>query len=99
MDTAEYAKSVVDDALKRTTGRVWYGGFADQVKMGTTAVGVPQSAMVCLTRCSSISILLTRSRMRGQLWEPGLMRLVARYLVLLGTRLPATGYIPPRQCP
>ncbi|KAI1163093.1 hypothetical protein F5B18DRAFT_672638 [Nemania serpens] len=45
MDTTEYAKAVVDDALQRTTGRVWHGGFADRVKMGTTAQGVPQSAM------------------------------------------------------
>ncbi|KAI1115453.1 hypothetical protein F5Y14DRAFT_460578 [Nemania sp. NC0429] len=45
MDTKEYAKAVLDDVLQRTTGRVWHGGFADQVKMGTTAVGVPQSAM------------------------------------------------------
>ncbi|KAI0441126.1 hypothetical protein F4803DRAFT_563298 [Xylaria telfairii] len=46
MDTVEYAKPVVDDIImRRTTGRVWYGGFADQVKTSTTASGVPQSAM------------------------------------------------------
>ena len=46
MDTLEYANAVADDILARTVGRVWYGGFADQVKMSTTATEVPQSAMV-----------------------------------------------------
>ncbi|KAF2963191.1 hypothetical protein GQX73_g10387 [Xylaria multiplex] len=45
MDTMEYAKAVADDITQRTPGRVWYGGFADQVKMSTTAASVPQSAM------------------------------------------------------
>ncbi|KAJ8122784.1 hypothetical protein ONZ43_g1102 [Nemania bipapillata] len=45
MDTLEYANSVTDDILARTTGRVWYGGFAEQTKMSTTATGVPQTAM------------------------------------------------------
>ncbi|TGJ78223.1 hypothetical protein E0Z10_g10541 [Xylaria hypoxylon] len=45
MDTMEYAKAVVDDVLQRTIGRVWHGGFADKVKMSTTATAVPQSAM------------------------------------------------------
>ncbi|KAJ3571856.1 hypothetical protein NPX13_g5236 [Xylaria arbuscula] len=45
MDTFEYANAVTDDILARTAGRVWYGGFADRVKMSTTATVVPQSAM------------------------------------------------------
>ncbi|KAI0873936.1 hypothetical protein GGS24DRAFT_461274 [Hypoxylon argillaceum] len=45
MDTLEYANSVTDDILARTAGRVWYGGFAEQTKMSTTATGVPQTAM------------------------------------------------------
>lgn len=46
MDTKEYASTVVDEIIKRSTGRFWYGNNADAVKMGTTAVAVPQSAMV-----------------------------------------------------
>ncbi|KAJ2985552.1 hypothetical protein NUW58_g5465 [Xylaria curta] len=45
MDAMEYAKAVVDSIVQRTVGRVWYGGFAEQVRMGTTAAEVPQSAM------------------------------------------------------
>ncbi|KAI0411428.1 hypothetical protein F5X98DRAFT_357197 [Xylaria grammica] len=44
-DTMEYANAVVDDVVKRTSGRVWYGSNADRVKMSTTATEVPQSAM------------------------------------------------------
>jgi 1-acylglycerone phosphate reductase len=46
MDTIEYATAVVDETLKRTVGRVWYGTYADNVKMSTTATSVPQSTMV-----------------------------------------------------
>ncbi|CAI6089053.1 unnamed protein product [Clonostachys chloroleuca] len=45
MDTEEYAAAVSDTILKRTTGRFWCGQHADQVRMGTTAVEVPQAAM------------------------------------------------------
>ncbi|KAI1120276.1 hypothetical protein F5Y10DRAFT_273231 [Nemania abortiva] len=45
MDTMVYANAVVDDIMNRTVGRVWYGTYADQVKMSTTASGVPQSVM------------------------------------------------------
>ncbi|KAI0860521.1 hypothetical protein F4860DRAFT_524921 [Xylaria cubensis] len=45
MDTLEYAKAVVHEIMERTPGRVWYGGFADRVKMSTTATSVPQSTM------------------------------------------------------
>ncbi|CAH0034019.1 unnamed protein product [Clonostachys rhizophaga] len=45
MDTEEYAAAVSDAILKRTTGRFWCGQHADQVRMGTTAVEVPQEAM------------------------------------------------------
>ncbi|KAK7214482.1 hypothetical protein V2G26_002485 [Clonostachys chloroleuca] len=45
MDTEEYAAAVSDAILKRTTGRFWCGQHADQVRMGTTAVEVPQAAM------------------------------------------------------
>ncbi|RWA10091.1 hypothetical protein EKO27_g5010 [Xylaria grammica] len=44
-DTMEYANAVVDDVVKRTSGRVWYGSNADRVKMSTTATEVLQSAM------------------------------------------------------
>ncbi|GAW16517.1 hypothetical protein ANO14919_059470 [Xylariales sp. No.14919] len=44
-NTMEYANAVVDDVVKRTSGRVWYGSNADRVKMSTTATEVPQSAM------------------------------------------------------
>ncbi|KAI8944274.1 hypothetical protein F4801DRAFT_600065 [Xylaria longipes] len=46
MDTLEYAKAVVHEIMERTPGRVWYGGFADNVKMSTTAANVPQSAII-----------------------------------------------------
>ncbi|KAI1741313.1 hypothetical protein F4680DRAFT_416405 [Xylaria scruposa] len=45
MDTLDYAKAVVHEIMERTPGRVWYGGFADRVKMSTTATSVPQSTM------------------------------------------------------
>ncbi|KAH6609153.1 nadph-dependent 1-acyldihydroxyacetone phosphate reductase protein [Trichoderma cornu-damae] len=45
MDTMKYATSVVDEAIKRTTGRFWCGVHADKTKMSTTATSVPQSAM------------------------------------------------------
>ncbi|RYP09622.1 hypothetical protein DL764_001164 [Monosporascus ibericus] len=46
MDLMEYAAVVVDEIIKGTTGRFWYGNNADRVKMGTTATEVPQSTMV-----------------------------------------------------
>ncbi|KAJ6442724.1 nadph-dependent 1-acyldihydroxyacetone phosphate reductase protein [Purpureocillium lavendulum] len=45
MDTMEYATSVVDEIVKRSTGRFWCGVHVDQVRMSTTATAVPQSAM------------------------------------------------------
>ncbi|KAI1261152.1 hypothetical protein F5Y18DRAFT_402762 [Xylariaceae sp. FL1019] len=45
MDTAEYTTAVVDQILGGTRGRIWYGIRAEEVRMGTTAVAVPQSAM------------------------------------------------------
>lgn len=46
MDTVEYATAVVDAITARTAGKFWYGNHAEQVRMGTTATAVPQSAMV-----------------------------------------------------
>ncbi|GJN70187.1 nadph-dependent 1-acyldihydroxyacetone phosphate reductase protein [Purpureocillium lilacinum] len=45
METMEYATSVVDEIVKRTTGKFWCGVHVEQVRMGTTATAVPQSAM------------------------------------------------------
>ncbi|KAI3324250.1 putative hydroxybutyrate dehydrogenase [Xylariaceae sp. AK1471] len=45
MDTTEYATSVADEIVKRTTGRVWYGTYADKCQMSTMSTTVPQSAM------------------------------------------------------
>ncbi|KAI1385785.1 putative hydroxybutyrate dehydrogenase [Hypoxylon trugodes] len=45
MESMEYASKVVDEVVKRTTGRFWCGNNADSVKMSTTATAVPQSAM------------------------------------------------------
>ncbi|EMR69410.1 putative nadph-dependent 1-acyldihydroxyacetone phosphate reductase protein [Eutypa lata UCREL1] len=45
MDTVEYATAVVDAITARTAGKFWYGNHAEQVRMGTTATAVPQSAM------------------------------------------------------
>ncbi|KAI0521202.1 hypothetical protein F5B22DRAFT_643930 [Xylaria bambusicola] len=45
MDTMEHANAVADDIEARKTGRVWHSGFAEGVKMSTTAKDVPQSAM------------------------------------------------------
>ncbi|KAI1080791.1 putative hydroxybutyrate dehydrogenase [Whalleya microplaca] len=45
MEAREYATLVVDEILKRTTGRFWCGNHVDRVKMSTTATQVPQSAM------------------------------------------------------
>ncbi|CAJ2500628.1 Uu.00g034810.m01.CDS01 [Anthostomella pinea] len=45
MDTLEYAAAVVDQITQRATGRFWYGQNVEGVKMSTTAVAVPQSAM------------------------------------------------------
>ena len=48
MDTAEYAKAVVDEIEKGEPGKVWYGQFAEMVRQSTKAVGVPLEAMVSL---------------------------------------------------
>ncbi|KAI0204950.1 hypothetical protein F4808DRAFT_412694 [Astrocystis sublimbata] len=45
MDTLEYANEVCKETLKRTSGRIWQGGFADMVKQNTTAPNVPQDVM------------------------------------------------------
>ncbi|CAG9988893.1 unnamed protein product [Clonostachys byssicola] len=45
MDTEEYAAAVSEQILKRITGRFWCGKQADQTRMATTAVEVPQAAM------------------------------------------------------
>ncbi|KAI0518489.1 hypothetical protein F5B22DRAFT_599388 [Xylaria bambusicola] len=45
MDTGEYAAAVVDEVMKGTAGRIWFGGRAEDVRLGTTATAVPQSAM------------------------------------------------------
>lgn len=48
MNTAEYAKAVVDEVEKGKSGKFWYGEFAEMVRQSTTAVGVPVEAMVSL---------------------------------------------------
>ncbi|KAH9890137.1 hypothetical protein F4778DRAFT_773128 [Xylariomycetidae sp. FL2044] len=45
MDTIEYASGVIDEIVKRTTGRSWHGHRAEEIRMATTATMVPQSAM------------------------------------------------------
>ncbi|KAI1410718.1 hypothetical protein F5Y13DRAFT_192046 [Hypoxylon sp. FL1857] len=39
------ALAVVDEIIKRTTRKFWYGNNAEQTKMATTATSVPQSAL------------------------------------------------------
>lgn len=45
MPTAEYAKAVVDDITKRTSGKFWCGGYADGIKYAFTPQ-VPQEMLV-----------------------------------------------------
>ncbi|OTA62239.1 hypothetical protein K449DRAFT_433896 [Hypoxylon sp. EC38] len=45
MDTIDYATVVVDEIIKRTTGKFWYGNNVENVRMSTTATSVPQSAL------------------------------------------------------
>ncbi|KAI1850728.1 hypothetical protein JX266_004010 [Neoarthrinium moseri] len=45
MDTMEYALAVADEITKRTSGRFWFGSYADRVQLSTTSTAVPQSAM------------------------------------------------------
>ncbi|KAI0835112.1 putative hydroxybutyrate dehydrogenase [Hypoxylon sp. FL0890] len=45
MDTMDYATTVVDEILKRTTGRFWCGNNVENVRMSTTATSVPQAMM------------------------------------------------------
>ncbi|KAK7911038.1 hypothetical protein PG985_013519 [Apiospora marii] len=45
VETADYAGKVVDEVLKRTTGRFWCGSHVEAVRESTTATAVPQSAM------------------------------------------------------
>jgi 1-acylglycerone phosphate reductase len=53
MDALEYAKAVVDEMEKGSSGKFWYGEFAEMVRQSTTAVAVPLEAMVNLpqSRC------------------------------------------------
>jgi 1-acylglycerone phosphate reductase len=46
MPTAEYAVAVTEAMINRTPGKFWFGQNADMVRMSTTAITVPQSAMV-----------------------------------------------------
>lgn len=62
MDTTEYADAVVDAVLKRTTGKFWYGSYADSVRMSTTATTVLQDAMV-YTMIFDLFIVLMKTRM------------------------------------
>ncbi|KAK8067214.1 hypothetical protein PG997_013961 [Apiospora hydei] len=45
IEAVDYATTVVDEIVKRTTGRIWCGNNADVVRSSTTATAVPQSAM------------------------------------------------------
>jgi len=45
MDSAQYAKRVVADVLKGSTGKIWHGWSAGMVKFSTTFL--PSSLMVC----------------------------------------------------
>jgi 1-acylglycerone phosphate reductase len=48
MPTMQYAKAVVNEILKRTSGKFWYGDYAEQVKAVWTPQ-VPQELMVSST--------------------------------------------------
>lgn len=56
-DVMEFATIAVDEITKRTVGRFWYGNYADEVKMSTTATAVSQSAMVSSICFSRLRIL------------------------------------------
>ncbi|KJZ73292.1 hypothetical protein HIM_07296 [Hirsutella minnesotensis 3608] len=45
METSSYAAQVVDEIVKRTTGRFWCGQNVEMVKQSTTSSSVPQSVM------------------------------------------------------
>jgi 1-acylglycerone phosphate reductase len=47
MPTAEYATAVVDDIVKRVSGKFWYGDYAQDVKYAWTPQ-VPQELLVSL---------------------------------------------------
>lgn len=59
MDTMEYATAVVDEVIKRTTGRFWYGNNADSTRVNTTATAVPQAVMVSSIDFRRVYSLLT----------------------------------------
>lgn len=56
MERDAYATGVVDEILKRTAGRFWYGNGAGSCRDSTTATAVPQSAMVsCINPLRTLS--------------------------------------------
>jgi 1-acylglycerone phosphate reductase len=50
MEALDYANAVVDQIAARADGRFWCGGSAEMTRQGTTAVAVPQEALVGCTR-------------------------------------------------
>ncbi|RYC54360.1 hypothetical protein CHU98_g11850 [Xylaria longipes] len=70
MDTLEYAKAVVHEIMERTPGRVWYGGFADNVKMSTTAANVPQSALLDISGSFYGPAVVTLSWVSNSISQP-----------------------------
>lgn len=75
MSLEEYSVAVVDEMIKRSPGKFWYGQNAELVKMSTTATGVPQSAMVSRSLWSFELIAIPSrtnfNRIQAQSWARG----------------------------
>lgn len=71
----EYANAVADEVVKRTTGRFWYGQNADMVRMSTTAVNVPQEAMVSCLHAINLVWRANRVQDAGMIMGTGLDKL------------------------
>lgn len=76
MDPMEYAGAVVNEITNRTTGRFWFGNNAESVKMSTTAVSVPQSAMVSHSLIYHLKHAKPNCRTRELSWGLGWMHWV-----------------------
>ena len=57
MDATEYSTAVADAIVSRTAGKFWHGDHAEMVKMSTTAIAVPQSAMVSFSSTCKLIVM------------------------------------------